>query len=570
MISLADALLQSGAIAESVLQPIVDQHPADLRKALLAHHLVTEKQVAEAVALQTGRAFYDLSANPPTPSALGLVPTVLCRKHQLIPIMLRADAEGSPRRPMSEASPHEEVLVLGMVDPTDIVAIDDVASVTDLVVEPVVVSRSSLRHAFERYLRSDEELLEISSALEEDAATQSPLVTTAVDDPANDAPVVRFVNLLIAQAIDDRASDIHIEPGQHDLTVRFRIDGVLHEIQRADRGIQDGIISRLKIMSAIDIAERRRPQDGRISYVHRDRTVDLRVATLPTVWGEKIVMRILDTDSSQITMTSLAMTPANEVRFRRAITRPHGMVLITGPTGSGKSTTLHAALAEITSAEINVITIEDPVEYRIPGISQIQVNHRAGLTFASSLRAVLRCDPDVVLVGEIRDRETAITSIEAALTGHLVLSTLHTNDAPSALTRLIEIGAEPYLVGSALSLVVAQRLARTLCTRCRTEIPADSEALKNLGFRHDPRNPPQLYRPEGCGTCANTGYRGRVALHEVLEVNEEIARLVVRNASPAEVREAAAAQGLRPLRADGWAKVAQGLTTIEEVLRVTV
>lgn len=615
MISLADALVQRGYLPQATLQPILDQHPADLRAELLDRKLVSERQLAEAVALQTGREFFDLSANPPSQAVLGLVPAALCRKYRLIPVGVRTTADSktgirgkgpslldlmrdaglsvrdvqgylkgtaesiervhqvtaetwSTRRPGAAAAQHQTVLVLGMADPTDIVAIDEVTSLTELAVEPVVVSRSSLRHAFERYLRSDAELSEISSVLEVDAAAQV-LATTDDDDPAERAPVVRFVNLLIAQAIDDRASDIHIEPGEHDLIVRFRIDGVMKEVQRADRSIQDGIISRLKIMSAIDIAERRRPQDGRISFVHHDRTVDLRVATLPTVWGEKIVMRILDNDASLVTMRTLAMTPDNERRFLRAIARPHGMVLVTGPTGSGKSTTLHAALGEIINSKINVITIEDPVEFRIPGISQIQVNHRTGVTFASSLRAVLRCDPDVVLVGEIRDKETAITSIEAALTGHLVLSTLHTNDAPSALIRLIEIGTEPYLVASALTIVVAQRLARKLCTRCRQPILFSADVMEQLDFPYDPDNPPQLYSAGSCAICANTGYRGRLALQEVMEITEEISRVVVRNGTLAEVREIAAAQGMRPLRQDGWEKVSQGLTTIEEVLRVS-
>ena len=614
MISLAHALVQLDFVAQVTLQPILDKHPKDLRAELLARKVVSERQLAQAVALQTGREFFDLSAHPPSPSVLSLVPAELCRKYRLIPLGVRAagtdvkatdtgytqielmrdfglsarEVQGyldgtpealdrvrqatsgtwSPRRAVGSQAYDQALLVLGMVDPTDIAAIDEVNSLIDLVVEPVVVSRSSLRHAFERFLRSDEELSLISSVLEEDAATHAVAIVDE-SDPAQRAPVVRFVNLLIAQAIDDRASDIHVAPGEHDLTIRFRIDGVLREVQRADRGIQDGIISRLKIMSSIDIAERRRPQDGRISFVHQDRTVDLRVATLPTVWGEKIVMRILDNATSLVTMRTLAMSPDNEARFRAAIARTHGMVLVTGPTGSGKSTTLQAALAELNNPKINVITIEDPVEFRIPGISQIQVNHRAGVTFSSSLRAVLRCDPDVVLVGEIRDKETATTAVEAALTGHLLLSTLHTNDAPSSLIRLIEIGVEPYLVASALSVVVAQRLARRLCTSCRQPIPASADALRLLDFPYDPDYPPQLYAAIGCGTCGNTGYRGRVALQEVMDVTEEISRVVVLNGGLNEVREIAAAQGMRPLRQDGWQKVSEGLTTIEEVLRVT-
>ncbi|HEY3339446.1 MAG TPA: ATPase, T2SS/T4P/T4SS family [Propionicimonas sp.] len=568
MITLADALVQSGFVRQDTLQPILDGHPADLRAELLDRKLISERQLAEIVALQTGREFFDLSANPPTQSVLALVPAALCRRYRLIPVGVRVADNATAGRPANASAQRPEVLVLGMADPADIAAIDEVASVTDLVVEPVAVSRVSLRHAFERYLRSDEELSEISSLLEEDAAGHSS--TAAEDDEqAQLAPMVRFVNLLIAQAIDDRASDIHIEPGEQDLIVRFRIDGVMKVVQRADRGIQDGVVSRLKIMSAIDIAERRRPQDGRMSFVHHDRTVDLRVATLPTVWGEKIVLRILDNAASLVTMRTLAMSPDNEARFREAIGRSHGMVLVTGPTGSGKSTSLHAALHEIISPKINVITIEDPVEFRIPGISQIQVSHRTGVTFASSLRAVLRCDPDVVLVGEIRDNETAITSIEAALTGHLVLSTLHTNDAPSAVIRLIEIGAEPYLVASALSVVVAQRLARKLCIHCRRPIEFSPEAMDQLGFPYVPGEPPQLYHAGGCDYCANTGYRGRVALHEVMEISEAIGRVVARNGTLAEIRDLAAAQGMLPLRQDGWAKVSQGLTTVEEVLRVS-
>jgi type IV pilus assembly protein PilB len=344
---------------------------------------------------------------------------------------------------------------------------------------------------------------------------------------------------------------------------------VLHEMQRADRSIQDGITSRLKIMANIDIAERRRPQDGRISLHHEGRQIDLRVATLPTVWGEKIVMRILDTAGNAMTMNDLQLASVNRERFEKAISRPHGMVLVTGPTGSGKSTTLHTALHAVSSPQVNVITIEDPVEFRMHGISQIQVNPKAGLTFQSALRSVLRADPDVVLVGEIRDQETAIISIEAALTGHLVLSSLHTNDAPSALTRLVEIGAEPYLVGTALTAAVAQRLARRLCARCKQPFTPDGDLLRRLGFPSLPGEPPALFRAAGCPSCSNTGYRGRLALHEVMVVTEEIEHLVVRNATGNEVRRLAVEQGMIPLRDDGWTKAAAGLTTIEEVLRVS-
>lgn len=569
MTDLATILVNRGMIDAATLAPLAEKYQGrELRQALLNRRLISEEDLARAIAEQAGRQFLDLADTQPDPVAMAMVPVAVCRRYRLIPIRI-VDSVTSARSLPDGSAPHSQTLVVGMRDPFDIQAIDEVSSHTDMVVEPVVVTRSAMQHAFEVYLRSDDELNKISAAMLVDAAntaesTESPEVQAA------NAPVVRFVNLLISQAIDDRASDIHIEPGQFDLTVRFRIDGVLHEMQRADRGIQDGIISRLKIMANIDIADRRRPQDGRITFRHRDRTVDLRAATIPTVWGEKVVMRILDQNSSAVSMEALTMSADNEKRFRAAITRPHGMVLLTGPTGSGKSTSLHAALAAISTSRINVITIEDPVEYRIPGTNQIQVNHRAGLTFASSLRASLRCDPDVILVGEIRDSETAVTSIEAALTGHLVFSTLHTNDAPSAVTRLIEIGAEPYLVGSALTLAVAQRLARQLCLNCRQPVEPDLHALNSIGFPVDELHPPQLYRAVGCPTCAGTGYRGRMALHEVMEVSEAVTQLAVRNAPTSDIRAVALAEGMVPLRQDGFAKAMRGLTTIEEVLRVTV
>ncbi len=525
----------------------------DLMRYLVDHHVVTDAQVAEAVAVQSGTRYVDLASTTLDPTIIGLVPSALCRKYRLIAISRAGDR-----------------LTVGILDPNDIFALDDVASVTDLLIEPVVVAADALHQAFERFLRSDEELTELSMAIEENAGPTQLTFTESLEEQDADAPVVRFVNLLIAQAINDRASDIHVEPGEHQLTVRFRIDGVLHEMQRADRAIQDGIISRLKIMSTIDIAERRRPQDGRLSVQHEGRQIDLRVATLPTVWGEKIVMRILDNTGQTMAMSDLLMSQANHDRFRRAIDRPHGMVLATGPTGSGKSTTLYTALRAIANPRINVITVEDPVEYRIPGINQVQVNTRAGLTFHSALRSILRSDPDVVLVGEIRDNETATISIESALTGHLVLSTLHTNDAPSALTRLTEIGCEPFLVATALSAVVAQRLARKLCVRCREPYGESSEVLAALGFPHDEWNPPTIYRAIGCPACSSTGYRGRVALHEVMTLSDDIEQQVVLRATGSDLRQLAIAEGMIPLRQDGWDKVAQGLTTIEEVLRVTV
>ena len=572
MRGLAQRLVQAGAVEAEVMSAAVSRFgdTPELQRHLVSQRLVSETQIAKAIAAHTGFDFHDLTDAQLDPNVVGLLSGPLCRKYQAIPLERRqGERVPLPRRTIGNI-PFQEIqntLIVGMVDPTDIIALDDITSITDMVVEPVVVARDALAQIFERYIRSDDELSDLSAVLEEDAAPD-PLVVNETADSADAAPVVRFVNLLIAQAVNDRASDIHIEPGERELTVRFRIDGVLHEMQRADRAIQDGITSRLKIMANIDIAERRRPQDGRISLSHEGRQIDLRVATLPTVWGEKIVMRILDTSGNAMTIDDLQLSPSNRERFVKAINRPHGMVLVTGPTGSGKSTTLHTALHEVSSPRVNVITIEDPVEFRMQGISQIQINAKAGLTFQSALRSVLRADPDVVLVGEIRDQETAIISIEAALTGHLVLSSLHTNDAPSALTRLVEIGAEPYLVGTALSAAVAQRLARRLCVRCKQPMTPDYDLLRRVGFPVG-AEPPRLFKAVGCQTCSNTGYRGRLALHEVMVVTEEIEHMVVRNATGNEVRKVAVEQGMVPLRDDGWAKVAAGFTTIEEVLRVS-
>ncbi|MFF2485589.1 GspE/PulE family protein [Microbacterium sp. NPDC058062] len=555
MRGLAQTLVLTGAVRAADMSAALAQvgEGPELQRLLVSSKLVTEGQVAEAIALHTGHRYVDLAEMPLDPNVVALVPGNLCRKYGLIPV----DRRG-------------ERLTVGVLDPTDIVALDDVASITDLFVEPVVVAEDALLNMFERFLRSDEELSELSMTIEESSEANQAAFTESLEEQDDTAPIVRFVNLLIAQAINDRASDIHVEPGEKQLTVRFRIDGVLHEMQKADRAIQDGIISRLKIMSSIDIAEKRKPQDGRLSVTHENRTVDLRVATLPTVWGEKIVMRILDNTGQTMSMRDLLFSSTNEKRFREAITKPHGMILATGPTGSGKSTSLYTALRSIANPKINVITVEDPVEYRIAGINQVQVNNRAGLTFATALRSILRSDPDVVLVGEIRDFETANISIEAALTGHLVLSTLHTNDAPSALTRLTEIGCEPFLVATALSAVIAQRLARRLCMRCREPLVEPSEVLRSLGFPHDPADVPELYKAVGCPACSGTGYRGRVALHEVMTLSDEIESLVVTRATGKAIREVALEQGMISLREDGWSKVAQGLTTIEEVLRVTV
>jgi type IV pilus assembly protein PilB len=387
----------------------------------------------------------------------------------------------------------------------------------------------------------------------------------------DEAPIVKFVNALITQAVQDRASDIHIEPQEHNLRVRYRVDGVLHEVTTQSRRVHAGVVSRLKIMADLDIAERRVPQDGRISLRVGSKGIDLRVSTLPTVYGEKVVLRILDKSSVLLQLADLGFLEDTYARYEYSFRKPYGMILVTGPTGSGKSTTLYATLNLINNPTVNIVTVEDPVEYRLPGIAQVQIHPKAGLTYAAALRSILRQDPDVVLVGEMRDHETAQIGMEAALTGHLVLSTLHTNDAPSAMSRLGEMGIDPFLVASSVDCVLAQRLARRLCASCRQPHPSDPDELQAAGIAlPSDAALPALYRAVGCGHCANTGYRGRLAVHEVLRVSEEIERTIVARASSDEIGRVAREQGMRTLRRDGLEKVLQGHTTMEEIARVVV
>ncbi|MGO2654699.1 MAG: GspE/PulE family protein [Pseudoclavibacter sp.] len=506
---------------------------------------------AERLARELNLPTVDLSEYPVEAEAVGLVPENICRRDHLLPIGRR-----------------DRKLLVAMADPRNVVAIDDVTARTGLTVVPMVAGEAAISAAIDRYHRLDSEMAELKDVITSEVSERTRAVADDDVDDDEDAPIIRFVNLLISQAIMDHASDIHIEPHRSGLVVRYRIDGVLHEVQHASTAMTAGVISRLKVMASLDIAERRKPQDGRISVTHAGKSVDLRVATLPTVWGEKIVMRILDSSIGTKRLEDLAMSPRNLDVFRTSFTRPHGMVLVTGPTGSGKSTTLYTAVGAVARPEVNVITVEDPVEFRMEGINQVQVNVKAGLTFAGALRSILRSDPDVVLIGEIRDRETAQIAIEASLTGHLVLSTLHTNNAPSAITRLVEMGVEPFLVGSAMECVVAQRLARRLCPKCAEEYEPDAETLAALRLPAGIESP-TFWRPVGCHSCANTGYKGRIAIHEVMHVDDRIERLAVGDASVGDIADYAVSQGMATLRQDGLVKAAQGFTSVDEVLRVT-
>ncbi|MFP5333898.1 MAG: GspE/PulE family protein [Actinomycetes bacterium] len=553
MKQLSDILLEHGLVDETQLAAAFDEHQRmgrPLGRVLVEQGALSESQLVAALASQIGLEFVDLTEFPVDGSALARISPAVCRRHTVLPIGY-----------------DNGKLVLAMADPGNVFALDDVRQMSGMEPRPVVATREDLLAAIDRYCRADADLDELTSEME--TAEQAADDLSKMREIVEDAPIVKYVNLLITQAIQDRASDIHIEPTEHDLRVRYRIDGVLHEVMRSPKQITSGVTSRLKIMADIDIAERRVPQDGRLSVNAHGKKIDLRVATLPTVWGEKVVMRILDNSTARLDLGDLGFSDSNFERYATSFSKPYGMILVTGPTGSGKSTTLYATLNIVSRPEINVITVEDPVEYRLPGINQVQVNPKAGLTFASALRSILRSDPDVVLIGEIRDHETAQIAIEAALTGHLVLSTLHTNDAPSAITRLTEMGIEPFLVGSATDCVLAQRLARRLCSKCKAPYQPSSGELEAAHFPWLPGEElPMLYRPVGCSSCAKTGYKGRLALHEVMSVTEEVERMAVERASATDITAVARKQGMVTLREDGWAKVIQGITSIEEVLRV--
>jgi type IV pilus assembly protein PilB len=459
-------------------------------------------------------------------------------------------------------------LLIAMADPANLFALDDLRIMTGLDVQPAIAAEEDILAAISRLSRLDEAVSENAEEKAADIADELADIRATTEA----APIVKLVNSVIAQAVDDGASDIHFEPQAKELIVRFRIDGVLHEVMSIPRRMQSGVISRLKIMADLDIAERRVPQDGRIGLMVGNKPIDMRVASLPAVYGEKLVLRLLDKSNVMLDLADLGFSEKALKRYRRSFTRPYGAILVTGPTGSGKSTTLYATLNILNSPEKNVITVEDPVEYRLQGINQVQVNPKAGLTFASGLRSILRCDPDIVMIGEIRDRETAQIAIEAALTGHLVLSTLHTNDAPGALSRLTEMGIEPFLTSSAVDCVLAQRLARRLCPYCKEPYVATREMLQKNDFPPEALEQPEvtLYRAKGCPRCNNTGYRGRLGLYEVMVVSEAIRRLTVERKSADEIGRVAQAEGMKTLRDDGIEKVMLGLTSMEEIARVIV
>jgi len=541
-------LISREDLAEAIVEN--DRLKRPLHDLLVERKLITPAQLMAAVAEQMGIEFVELVGYPIDNVAASLVPDALARRHAILPIGF--DDVGRLR--------------LAMADPADVLAIDDVRTLTGHQVQPVAVTREDIFEVISQHAGLSDA---VESVVDEPDVGDSADSITHLGAQAGDAPIVKFVNAIIQQAVASRASDIHIEPGEKALQVRFRVDGMLHAISRQHRSIHAGVVSRLKIMADMDIAERRIPQDGRISVRTGGKTIDLRVSTLPTVHGEKVVMRILDKTAILLTLEDLGFLPHVYAAYERNFRRPYGMILVTGPTGSGKSTTLYATLNVLSSPDVNVVTTEDPVEYRLAGINQVQINTRAGLTFPKALRSILRQDPDIVLVGEMRDHETAQIGMEAALTGHLVLSTLHTNDAPSAVTRLTEMGIDAFLVASAVDCVLAQRLARRLCANCREPYTPSGDELRIAGLPWQEGLPlPLLYRAAGCNRCGTTGYRGRLAIHEVMEVDEEIERMITSGASTDDIETAACQAGMTTLREDGLAKVLLGHTTLEEIARV--
>jgi type IV pilus assembly protein PilB len=594
---LGEILVRENLISPQHLREALDyqrEHGGRLGFNLVKLGLVSDDMITAVLSRQYGIPSVNLGLFQIDPQVLHLIPQEVAQKYSVLPLS-RVGAS----------------LTLAMVDPTNVFAMDDVKFMTGLNVEPVVVAEASIQQAISKYYGTSREI-ELSSIAAEEVVlnaavskssnggiTHADLVSLdtidfdtdrmedveVVEDNeeidlstlsriSEDAPVVRLVNVLLVDALRRGASDIHVEPYEKELRIRFRIDGVLYDVMRPPLKMRDALISRVKIMAKLDISEKRLPQDGRIKIKvkvdARSRELDFRVSTLPTLFGEKVVLRLLDKENLMLDMTKLGFEPKSLVKFQRNISKPYGMVLVTGPTGSGKTNTLYSALQSLNTVQTNIMTAEDPVEFNLMGINQVQMKEQIGLNFAAALRAFLRQDPNIILVGEIRDFETAEIAIKAALTGHLVLSTLHTNDAPSTISRLMNMGIEPFLVATSVNLIQAQRLIRRVCKDCKREHPTPPEALMEVGFTEEDAKALKTYKGKGCSTCNNTGYKGRIGLYEVMEVNDDIRELILIGASSLELRKKAIEDGMITLRESGLHKIRAGLTTLEEVVRETV
>lgn len=545
---LGDLLVDNGIISQEQLEEALVEQRKSKRKLgdlLITQGYITEQQLIEVLEFQLGIPHVSLFKYQIDPAITQIIPESMAKRYQVLPFM----KEGNK-------------LMVAMADPLDYFAIEDLRMSTGFRIEPAISSRDELTRAIARHYGMRDSMSQMMVEL----PTQEEIEETEITD--EDSPIVRLVNQMIQQAVSLRASDIHVDPGENNLSIRYRIDGTLRTERIIPKQMQGYITARLKIMAKLNIAERRLPQDGRIKMQFDYKMVDIRVSSLPTMHGEKIVLRLLDLSTGVKSVDSLGFSEGNAGAFQEMISKPYGILLITGPTGSGKTTTLYAALNQLNTESANIITIEDPVEYQLEGVNQVHVNPAIGLTFAAGLRSILRQDPNIVMVGEIRDTDTAEIAVRASLTGHLVLSTLHTNDAISTISRLRDMGIEPYLIASSLLGVVAQRLVRKICPDCREERkPTEQESimLRRYGLPDH-----VIYHGRGCGSCNNTGYRGRIAIHEVLTINDHLRQLITESASIEELRAAGKAKGMAQLMEDGFLKVSKGITTLQEVIRETV
>ncbi len=566
---LGDLLIEAGKLSGAQLAQALEVQQLDGGR--LGTHLVqlgflTERELVDFLSDRYGVPPVDLKTIEVDESLLTLISADVARKYTILPV-----AKAGAR------------LTVAMADPTNVFALDDIKFMTGYNVDPVVTTDSGLKAAIDRYYGSThaielkkvmEHIAEADEADLELLEEDTDIDLAEITEQSEEAPVVRLVNIILSDAIKRGASDIHVEPYERNYRVRYRIDGVLYEMMRPPQKLREAITSRLKIMAKLDIAEKRLPQDGRIRIKTRlsgrIKDLDFRVSSLPTIFGEKVVLRLLDKDQLELDMTKLGFEPDSLRKFEQAIMRPYGMVLVTGPTGSGKTSSLYSALSRINTPETNILTAEDPVEFNLPGVNQVQMKEQIGLNFATAMRSFLRQDPNIILVGEIRDFETAEVAIKAAMTGHLVLSTLHTNDAPSSINRLMNMGVEPFLVASSVHLIAAQRLVRRICMGCREEIKVPEAALVSLGFSPEEARTLKLSKGRGCDRCSNTGYKGRIGLFEVMEVDDDIRDLILSGASAYELRQKAVENEMLTLRVSGLQKIRDGITTIEEVVRETV
>jgi type IV pilus assembly protein PilB len=563
---LGDLLVAEGLISQEQLVRALTEQKGTTEKlgaVLVRLSMISEEQLIGFLSRQYGIPSMTISRLDIEAEVLRLVPLATAKKYEVLPVKRVGNT-----------------LTLAMADPTNVFALDDVAFMTNLQVLPVVASQAAIRQAIDRCYQGEAGVTELLTDLTSDATAAAVEILedeeakAAVDvfelkESADEAPVVKLVNMVLVDAISKGASDIHFEPYEKVFRIRFRIDGVLHEVMAPPKRLEPAITSRLKIMANLDIAERRLPQDGRIKLRYSTREIDFRVSILPTIYGEKAVLRILDKEALRLDLTQLGFDAWSLEAFQKAIRQPHGMVLITGPTGSGKTTTLYSAIHTINSPDHNIMTAEDPVEYNLKGVNQVQINEAVGRTFASVLRSFLRQDPDVILVGETRDLETAQIAIRAALTGHLVFSTLHTNDCASTVARLVDMGIPPFLVASSLTLILAQRLGRKVCKDCKEPYQIDEEALVPYGHQVKGLGRVAIYKGKGCPTCNSTGMKGRVAIYELMPVTPEVRDMILKGAPMGDLRRVAQTQGMKSLRQAGLLKVLEGTTTVEEVLRVT-